>query len=139
MHPDTFSALADVISEFPDLAKTCPFVFVPSTHDIGLSDVLPRAPLPAAVLERLLAKVPLAVLASNPCRCVPRKRRLHAHDATHIQRPVLIGLRDAGWRLGRIRFCTKEVVIFREDLVNKLRRNCVVPPTDPDLTLAQQV
>ncbi|KAJ3295638.1 DNA polymerase epsilon subunit 2 [Borealophlyctis nickersoniae] len=30
----------------------------------------------------------------------------------------------------RIKYCTQEIVVFREDLVNKMRRNCIVPPND---------
>ncbi|KAI8799573.1 DNA polymerase alpha/epsilon subunit B-domain-containing protein [Cladochytrium replicatum] len=36
----------------------------------------------------------------------------------------------------RIRYCTQEIVLFREDLMKKLRRNCVVPPDfqqEPDM------
>jgi len=32
----------------------------------------------------------------------------------------------------RLRFFEKEVVIFREDLMNRMRRNSVVPPNDED-------
>jgi DNA polymerase epsilon subunit 2 len=32
----------------------------------------------------------------------------------------------------RIKFCTKEIVVFREDLMNTLRRNCIIPPLESD-------
>ena len=32
-----------------------------------------------------------------------------------------------------LRFCTQEIVIMREDLVNKMRRNCLLPPTEDGL------
>jgi len=67
---ELFAALADVLGEFPDIAKSWPFVFVPSTSDLGLGDVLPRAPIPASVTQRLVSKVPNAIFTSNPCRCV---------------------------------------------------------------------
>lgn len=28
----------------------------------------------------------------------------------------------------RVRYCTQEIVLFREDIVNKMRRNCILPP-----------
>ena len=39
--------------------------------------------------------------------------------------------------LDRIKYFTQEIVIFREDLLNKLRRNCILPPNEeqePDTT-----
>ena len=30
----------------------------------------------------------------------------------------------------RIRYCTQEIVILREDLVSKMRRHCILPPSD---------
>ncbi len=32
----------------------------------------------------------------------------------------------------RIKFCTKEIIVFREDLMNTLRRNCIIPPLESD-------
>eukprot|EP00041_Stephanoeca_diplocostata_P020566 m.463027 g.463027 ORF g.463027 m.463027 type:complete len:579 (+) comp21608_c0_seq2:323-2059(+) len=32
----------------------------------------------------------------------------------------------------RIRYCTQEMVVFREDIVHKLRRNCVLTPSSSD-------
>jgi len=37
----------------------------------------------------------------------------------------------------RLYFFTQEIVIFREDLVSRMRRNCIVPPdenTEPDVS-----
>jgi len=37
----------------------------------------------------------------------------------------------------RLYFFTQEIVIFREDLVNRMRRNCIVPPdenNEPDVS-----
>lgn len=45
----------------------------------------------------------------------------------------------------RVRYCTQELVFFREDIVNKMRRNCIVVPgasddADPDTAdISQQV
>ena len=45
----------------------------------------------------------------------------------------------SSWRSPfRIRFCTKEIVLFREDLVSKLRRNCILPPSSTE-PLTRQV
>lgn len=78
-YAELFAALADVLNEFPDVAKAWPFVFVPSASDVGLGDVLPRAPIPASVTQRLVSKVPNAIFTSNPCRCVHVRARLAMH------------------------------------------------------------
>ncbi|KJE88954.1 DNA polymerase epsilon subunit 2 [Capsaspora owczarzaki ATCC 30864] len=37
----------------------------------------------------------------------------------------------------RLRYCTQEIVIFREDLLSKMRRNCILPtPEKSDVSLA---
>ena len=30
----------------------------------------------------------------------------------------------------RIKYCTQEIVVFREDIINKMRRNCIWAPAD---------
>ncbi|KAG0236585.1 DNA-directed DNA polymerase epsilon, subunit B [Actinomortierella wolfii] len=39
----------------------------------------------------------------------------------------------------RIKYCDQEIVIFREDILNKLRRNCVIPPREDVLIQKQLV
>ncbi|KAG0263305.1 DNA polymerase epsilon subunit 2 [Actinomortierella ambigua] len=39
----------------------------------------------------------------------------------------------------RIKYCDQELVIFREDILNKLRRNCVIPPREDVLIQKQLV
>ncbi|KAF9585227.1 DNA-directed DNA polymerase epsilon, subunit B [Lunasporangiospora selenospora] len=38
----------------------------------------------------------------------------------------------------RIKYCDQEIVIFREDILNKLLRNCVLPPVD-DVVIQKQL
>ena len=52
----------------PAAQASSKFVLVPGPDDLGPGSSLPRAGLPHAVAEPLLAAVPNAVLASNPCR-----------------------------------------------------------------------
>jgi len=35
----------------------------------------------------------------------------------------------------RVRYCTQELVFFREDIVNKMRRNCILSPKTKDLEI----
>jgi DNA polymerase epsilon subunit 2 len=40
----------------------------------------------------------------------------------------------------RLKYCSQEILIFRDDLQNTMRRNCIVPPVESDnLTIEEQV
>lgn len=65
-----FTALGNLIAEFPDLAANTRFIFVPGPSDPGPSTSFPRPPLPRCVTEPLRKKVRSAVFATNPCRLV---------------------------------------------------------------------
>ena len=41
--------------------------------------------------------------------------------------------------LNRIRFGTRQVVVFRYDLANKLRRHCLIKPAGEDIQLEEHV
>lgn len=90
-----FEDLAGIICKFPKIAKEGRFVFVPGPNDPGITEVLPRGPIPNYFTGALRAKVKHAFFASNPCR---------------------------------MRFFTKELVFFRDDLVSKMRRHTLLQP-----------
>jgi DNA polymerase epsilon subunit 2 len=102
-YKDYFTALADLIGEFHDLATHSNFIFVPGPKDPwGAGNTLPQKPLPPSFVSRMKHKTRKSVFTTNPCR---------------------------------IRYCTQEIVIFREDLLNKLWRNALLTPnlqTDDD-------
>ena len=40
----------------------------------------------------------------------------------------------------RIKYCTQELILFREDLLNKMRRNVIIPPDmDQDVDIRRHV
>jgi len=90
-----FNSLADMIVLFSEILEESQFVFVPGPLDPGLSNILPRPPIPNCLTEYFCAKVPNATFASNPCR---------------------------------LQFCTQEIVVFREDIINRLSRTCICVP-----------
>ncbi|KAJ3026377.1 UNVERIFIED_CONTAM: DNA polymerase epsilon subunit 2 [Siphonaria sp. JEL0065] len=96
-YKDAFKTFADLIHEFPDLNRTCQFVFVPGPSDPWGGNMIPRPPIPEVFLARMRGRIPNAVFASNPAR---------------------------------IKYCNQEIVIFREDLMSKMRRNCIIPPDE---------
>ena len=38
----------------------------------------------------------------------------------------------------RIKYCSKEIVIFRDDLQNTMRRNCIIPPLETEDKLVEE-
>ncbi|KAJ3314249.1 DNA polymerase epsilon subunit 2 [Blyttiomyces sp. JEL0837] len=93
-YKEVFDSLADLIAEFPLIAKS-QIVFVPGPTDPGSGGLLPRPPIPKSFTAKILAKVPTAKFTSNPCR---------------------------------LKYCSQEIVVFREDLMSKMLRNCILPP-----------
>ncbi|KAJ3143556.1 DNA-directed DNA polymerase epsilon, subunit B [Geranomyces variabilis] len=92
-YKDCWNGLADLLSDYRDLAQTSHFIFVPGPNDPWNANILPRPGLSRFFTERLRNRCPRAVFASNPCR---------------------------------IKYCTQEIIVFREDLANRMRRNAIV-------------
>lgn len=66
---DSFTALADLITEFPSIRRKSHFLFVPGPSDPWSSDVLPRRPIPSAFAAKLMSRLPkTAIFGTNPCR-----------------------------------------------------------------------
>ncbi|KAI9206982.1 DNA polymerase alpha/epsilon subunit B-domain-containing protein [Polychytrium aggregatum] len=106
-YKENWNTFCDLVCEFPEVARSCHFVFVPGPHDPWSPDVLPRPKIPDTFTERVRARIPKAVFMSNPCR---------------------------------IKYCSQEIVVFREDLINKLKRNSITRSVDEtELTLQNQV
>jgi DNA polymerase epsilon subunit 2 len=100
-YKDNFSALADLISEYRDLAHNTKFVFVPGSNDPTTTDnTLPMGPIQRVFVERVKQKVKHCYFTTNPCR---------------------------------IRYCTQDIVIFRDDLLGRLLRNAVLPLNEEGL------
>ncbi|KAF9247304.1 DNA polymerase epsilon, subunit B [Melanogaster broomeanus] len=67
-YQENFDSLADLIASYPQITRTCHFVFVPGPLDLTSNVTLPRRPILSSFTSQLRAKVPKVHFASNPCR-----------------------------------------------------------------------
>jgi DNA polymerase epsilon subunit 2 len=106
-YKESFDQLANLIAQYPNIAKKSQFVFVPGFNDPWANSTLPRPPLPSIFTRKLSMKLRNVHFPGNPCR---------------------------------IKYCTQEIIIFREDLMNMMRRNQVLPiAKEQELTLERHV
>jgi len=98
-----FRLLANMISEHQSLAESSKFIFLPGSNDPGFPNIFPRPALPSYIAEEMMKKLP-----------VPEN--IH-----FVSNPC------------RIQYCTQEIVLFREDIVTKMCRNCVYFPENGDI------
>ncbi|CAG8450848.1 6742_t:CDS:10 [Diversispora eburnea] len=89
-----FDKLGALIAEFPSIAKSSHFIFVPGNNDFNFNGILPQRQISDLYTARLRRKLPNSVFASNPCR---------------------------------IKYCSQELVVFREDIIYKFKRYSVEP------------
>ncbi|KAF9112413.1 DNA-directed DNA polymerase epsilon, subunit B [Mortierella sp. AM989] len=102
---DGFNTLAELIAEFPVMATSSYFVFVPGPNDPWGSSIIPRPKIPDFYTARVRSLVKRSIFTSNPCR---------------------------------IKYCDQEIVIFRDDIMNRLLRNCIVAPAG-DVVIQKQL
>lgn len=96
---DGFSQLGTMIkNDFEPLAQSTTFVFIPGTNDVGPGNVLPRPALP-----KMITKPFLDAMGASP----------NIHFATN---PC------------RIRYMTQEIVLMRDDIMQKMVRHCAIKP-----------
>lgn len=65
---DDFTALGNLIDQYPGIKERSKFVFVPGPGDPGPGPVLPQPPLPSFFTKELARLVPGAIFATNPVR-----------------------------------------------------------------------
>jgi DNA polymerase epsilon subunit 2 len=65
---EAFQTLAEIISEYPQIANNAKFVIVPGTQDPGMGKILPKRPIPDIFVEELKKRITHIRFASNPCR-----------------------------------------------------------------------
>ncbi|KAF9999128.1 DNA-directed DNA polymerase epsilon, subunit B, partial [Entomortierella chlamydospora] len=102
---DGFNTLAELIAEFPLMASSSYFVFVPGPNDPWGSSIIPRPKIPDFYTAKIRSLVKRSIFTSNPCR---------------------------------IKYCDQEIVIFRDDIMNRLLRNCIVAPSG-DVVIQKQL
>jgi DNA polymerase epsilon subunit 2 len=94
--------LGELIASFPALVEQSTFVLVPGPDDLGAANVLPRPPFP-----HMITKLFYEALGEYE----------HAR-ITFASNPC------------RIKYYSQEIVVMRDNMIKKLRRNCVLTPVD---------
>ena len=93
-----FSNLGNLLLEFPKLCNGSKFLFVPGPNDPG-AKCLPRAAIPSFFTQGFTSKFENA-----------------SNMISFTTNPC------------RIKYFTQEIVVFRDNVLNRMRRQCVVPP-----------
>lgn len=99
-----FSALSDVLASFPSLFVSSQFLFVPGPYDPYLTPVLPRKALPSLLVDSFRSRLS-SKLSMSLSKIL---ERVH-----FLSNPC------------RVRFWGRELVIFRDDILGRMRRNGV--------------
>ncbi|KZZ93476.1 DNA polymerase alpha/epsilon, subunit B [Ascosphaera apis ARSEF 7405] len=116
-YKELFDSLASTLSRFPDILRNSTFVFVPGDNDPwpatqagGASVPIPRSQIPAMFTSRVN-------------RAFSEANRDGADYPGRIEGKAI-------WTSNPARLCmfgpTKEIVIFRDDMSGRLRRNAVL-------------
>lgn len=123
-YKNNFDDLADLISEFDNIAENSALVFVPGVNDawgstasMGAAHILPQQPVPSRFTQKLKRVCKEVTWASNPARLV---------------------------------YLSQEIVIMRDDITDRFKRHSVSFPVetlarsdealnDPDMTSIQQL
>eukprot|EP00494_Astrolonche_serrata_P006529 UN06553 len=94
-----FDKLTILILKYPVLVKGSQFIFVPGPRDPGMGNIVPAPRLMKIITRKMEQKLTV----NGKCKAI------------FTSNPC------------RIQYCT-QILIFRSDLLQKLRRNCVIPP-----------
>ena len=103
---DLFKSLGDVIIEHKELLPQSKFIFVPGPNDPGFANIYPRPPFPQYLTQDLVSRI-----------------------EPQFPNAVIMASNPC-----RIQFCTQEIVIFREDIMSKMCRNCVYFPEQGEVS-----
>ena len=117
-----FDELGDLIASFDSFKRYSKFVFVPGPTDPGSGNVLPRHRIPKYFTKGIEEKV--SYYANDPDGSRSNRK---VSNVFFTSNPC------------RIRYYTQEIVISRQNILNKMRRNCVVPPANDSVDAADGV
>ncbi|KAL6661628.1 hypothetical protein ACP70R_001012 [Stipagrostis hirtigluma subsp. patula] len=135
-----FGKLGEMIAARSRLNEHSRFLFVPGPDDAGPSKALPRCALPKYLIEELQKHIPNAIFVSNPCRSWKKLHILNSHcenyevidmhsSSNPKTNPDQVVMIKTTLHLYRVKFYTQEIVFFRQDLLYRMRRSCLIPPT----------
>lgn len=116
---DGFEKLADLLAAAPELVRKTRLIFVPGPTDLTPSrDVLPSPALVKPIIDAFDKRLKRALAPLKAKSTKVESGDLPAWPSVHFtSNPT------------RIRYCTKQLVFFREEVTNKLRRHCFLRPS----------
>lgn len=109
-YQDGFTALGDLLIKFPQILHRSHFVFVPSHEDPFGTTTLPRKPLPKIITDKLVQRISRANGGN-----LSTTRRFH-----FVSNPT------------RLIYFGQEIVVFRDDLLQRLLAHNVLLKNDQD-------
>lgn len=116
-YKEYFDALASTLSEYPGLLQSATFIFVPGDNDgwvssftAGAAAPIPRKPIPEMFTNRI--RRAFATANADAAKGQKSKTEGEAIWASNPSRMTLFGP-------------THEIVLFRDDMTSRLRRNAV--------------
>ncbi|KAK7380120.1 hypothetical protein VNO78_32543 [Psophocarpus tetragonolobus] len=104
-----FGKLGEMIAAHTRLKEHSRFLFIPGPDDAGPSTVLPRCALPKYLTEELQKHIPNAIFSIAIWKLIA------------FYNMYLLGY--------RVKFYTQEIVFFRQDMLYRMRRSCLMPPS----------
>lgn len=103
-YKNNFDDLADLISDFENIAESCTLIFVPGVNDawsstvsMGAAHILPQQPVPSRFTQKLRKVCKEVIWASNPARLV---------------------------------YLSQEIVIMRDDITDRFKRHSIPFPVE---------
>eukprot|EP00026_Physarum_polycephalum_P006927 Phypoly_transcript_06980.p1 GENE.Phypoly_transcript_06980~~Phypoly_transcript_06980.p1 ORF type:complete len:527 (+),score=94.26 Phypoly_transcript_06980:91-1671(+) len=104
-----FANLAALIASQPEIAHKSKFVLVPGPAD------------PCGNVLNTVPRHPLPKVFAQPL-------------LDRLPNSVTLATNPC-----RIRYCTQEIIVFRDDITNKMRRHCILEPKDEEFGLSQHL
>lgn len=114
-YKNNFDILAELVSKFPLVVNKCKFVLIPGSNDPWQS-------------AYSLGRLSLNTLPQRPIAGVFTIR---------LERLLPKGNLILGWNPMRINYISQEIVLFRDDIMDKLKRNDIVFQYDLELEQLQ--
>ena len=144
------------------LIKYCPillcnskFVFVPSPHDVGTGNSLPNFPLSSILLEHFHKMLNQFIVENSNTHYHDRGRQAGYGYDTHISNSINNHINTVTNQANnlifttnpsRIHYYTQEIVIFRDDLMQKVQKHAIfceepgqsVPHAGPNINMSKE-
>ncbi|KAJ3423632.1 DNA polymerase epsilon subunit b [Anaeramoeba flamelloides] len=117
---NAFLRLRDLIINYDFICQHSKFIFVPGIHDISYSPLLPRK----SISNSLISMFKTTYKGSSQ---LTTNKNFLSKNSHFVSNPC------------RIRFFTKEIVICREDLINKFLRHSIFPTPTKNSEIANSI